>query len=236
MRTTRAIFRRELRSYFSSPIGYIYLVAFLVLVNWIFLRGFFLFGQASYRGLFTVLPWIFLLFVPAITMRLWAEERKLGTDELLMTLPITNTQAVSGKFLASFAFFSISVFLTTLLPITGLLIGRPDPGPIICGYVGTLLVGAAYLSIGMFASGLTDNQIAAFIIAIAISFALFIVGENIVIMTLPGFAAGLFRFLGLGSHFQSIARGVIDTRDLVYYFSVIGFFLFLNVRNLERSR
>lgn len=216
--------------------GYIYLVVFLVLVSWVFLRGFFLIGQASFRGLFVIIPWVFLLFVPAITMRLWAEERKLGTDELLMTLPITNAQAVFGKFLASFAFLSISVALTLILPLTGLMVGRPDPGPIVCGYLGTLLIGATYLAIGMFASNLTDNQIAAFVIGIFICFALFIIGENVVIMTLPGFVASLFRFLGLGAHFQSIARGVIDTRDVIYYLSCIGFFLFLNVRALETRR
>jgi ABC-2 type transport system permease protein len=216
--------------------GYIYLVVFLVLVSWVFLRGFFLIGQASFRGLFSILPWVFLLFVPAITMRLWAEERKLGTDELLMTLPITSSQAVCGKFLASLAFLAISVGLTLILPLTGFAIGNPDPGPIVCGYIGALLMGASYLAIGMFASNLTDNQIAAFVIGIFICFALFIIGENIVIMTLPGFIAGLFRFLGLGTHFQSIARGVIDTRDVIYYFSVIGFFLFLNVRTLETRR
>jgi ABC-2 type transport system permease protein len=216
--------------------GYIYLVVFLVLVSWVFLRGFFLMGQASFRGLFAILPWIFLLFVPAITMRLWAEERKLGTDELLMTLPITSVQAVYGKFLASLAFLAISVGLTLILPLTGFIIGDPDLGPIVCGYLGTLLMGACYLAIGMFASNLTDNQIAAFVIGIFICFAFFIVGENIVIMTLPGFLAGLFRFLGLGTHFQSIARGVIDSRDIIYYLSVIGFFLFLNVRTLEARR
>ncbi|MFQ5905142.1 MAG: ABC-2 transporter permease [bacterium] len=236
MATTRAIFRKELKSYFSSPVGYIYLVVFIVLVNWIFLRGFFLIGQASFRGLFTMLPWVFLLFIPAVTMRLWAEERKLGTDELLMTLPIANVQAVSAKFLASLAFVAISLALTLVLPLSGFFIGRPDPGPIICGYIGSLLVGGAYLSIGMFASNLTDNQVAAFVMGVLICFALFIIGENLVIMTLPATAAGLFRFLGLGAHFRSIARGVIDTRDLVYYFSVTVFFLFLNVRALETRR
>lgn len=236
MRTVGAIFRKEFKSYFSSPMGYIYLVVFLVLVSWVFLRGFFLIGQASFRGLFGILPWVFLLFVPAITMRLWAEERKLGTDELLLTLPITSGQAVCGKFLASLAFLTVSLALTLILPLTGMLVGDPDPGPIVCGYVGALLMGASYLAIGMLASNLTDNQIAAFVIGIFICFAFFIVGESIVTMTLPGFTAGLFRFLGLGGHYQSIARGVIDTRDIIYYFSVIGFFLFLNVRMLETRR
>jgi len=236
MNTTYAIFKREFKGYFSSPIAYIYLTAFIVLINWLFLRGFFLINQASLRSLFSILPWIFLLFVPAVTMRLWAEERKLKTLEILLTLPVRDVEVVLGKFLASYAFFAFSILLTFPLPITLAILGEPDGGQLIGGYLGILLLGGSYLAIGLFASSLTENQIIAFIIGILLCFILFIIGEQLVLFNLPGFLVPIFEFLGLGSHFESIGRGVIDTRDLIYYLSLIGFFLFLNIRSIETRR
>ncbi|MGA1868625.1 MAG: ABC transporter permease subunit [bacterium] len=236
MKNIIAIFKKEFASYFNSPIAYIYITAFLVFSSWIFFRGFFLIGQANMRAFFSLLPWIFLFFIPAITMRLWAEEKKLGTMEVLMTLPITDTEVVIGKFLAAFIFFAFSILLSFTIPLTLFFLGSPDIGPIIGGYLGALLMGGAYLSIGLFVSSLTENQIVAFILGIFFCFVLFIIGEDIVLMALPSTLASICSFLGLGYHFKSIGRGIIDTRDIIYYLSVIGFFLFLNIRSIESRK
>jgi ABC-2 type transport system permease protein len=236
MTKTIPIFRREFSSYFNSPIAFIYLTVFLGLSSWLFLKGFFIIGEASMRPFFSLIPWIFLFFVPAITMRLWAEEKKVGTMELLMTLPVTDAEAVLGKFLASFAFLGVSLALSLVLPIVVAALGDPDPGQIVGGYLGSVLIGAAYLSIGLFISSLTENQIVAFIVSVVAIFALFILGEDFVLFGVPDKIVPLFSFLGLGGHFNSISRGVVDSRDLLYYLSVIGFFLYLNVKAIEARR
>jgi ABC-2 type transport system permease protein len=231
-----AIFRKEFRGQFSSPAGFVFLIAFLVLSTWLFFRVFFIAGQATLRPFFSFMPWLFLFFVPAAAMRAWAEERKLGTDEILLTLPIRDWEAVLGKFLAGLAFLALAIALTFPLAITVSALGEPDPGPMIGGYLGLLLMGAAYLSIALFASSLTENQIVAFIVGITLSFALFIVGEDIVLIAVPQWLAPVLRYVGLGQHFASITRGVIDSRDIVYYLSVIGFFLYLNVKSVESRK
>ncbi len=228
------IFRRELKGYFNSPIAYICITVFLVLANGLFLRTFFIEGQASLRGFFALVPWIFLFFIPAVAMRLWAEEKKLGTFEMLMTLPVKNYEAVLGKYLAGFLLLFITLGLTITLPVTLAYLGQPDWGPVLGGYAGLLFMGGAYLAIGIFASSVTVNQIVAFILGIAISFGLFIMGEGIVLFSLPEPLVPIFEFMGLNTHFLSIARGVIDSRDIIYYMSVISLFLFLTVRAIER--
>nr|HPQ41838.1 ABC transporter permease [bacterium] len=164
-----AIFKREFRSYFDSPVAYIFITVFLVLTGWLFFSSFFIVNYASLRGFFDILPWMFLFFVPAVTMRLWSEEKKLGTMELLMTLPVKDSDVVIGKFFASYAFMSLTVLLTFPLVISVSTLGNPDSGPIIGGYLGAILMGGAYLSIGMFASSLNENQIIAFILGVVIS-------------------------------------------------------------------
>lgn len=226
------IFRKEFKTFFISPIAYIFIVVYLVVTNFLFFQSFFLINQADMRSYFSILPWIFLLFVPAITMRSWAEEKKLKTLELLLTWPISDFQAVAGKFLASFSFLAITILLSISVPITVSLLGSPDLGPIIGGYIGALLMGAAYLAIGLWISSFTENQIVAFILGVVITFALFIVGNPFVTMAAPSMLIPVLNYIGLGNHFQSIERGVLDTRDILYYFSVIGFFLFLNVQTL----
>jgi ABC-2 type transport system permease protein len=230
------IFKREFGSYFNSPIAFIYLTVFLGLSSWLFLKGFFLISEASMRSFFALIPWLFLFFVPAITMRLWAEERKVGTMELLMTLPITSTEAVLGKFLASFVFLLVSLALSFILPLVVGILGDPDPGQIFGGYLGAVLIGAAFLSIGLFISSLTENQIVAFIVSVVAIFGLFILGEDFVLFGVPDRLVSVFSFLGLGGHFDSVSRGVVDTRDIIYYFSVIGFFLYLNVKSIEARK
>lgn len=230
------VYRRELRSYFNSPIAYIFIVVFLLLSSWLFFRGYFLYAQADLRPFFTLLPWIFLFFVPAVSMRLWAEERKLKTAELLLTLPVRDEQVILGKFLAGLTLIAITVLLEFPLVILTAQLGDVDPGPVVGGFVGSLFLGGAYLSIGLFLSSLTDNQIVAFILGVVVCFAFFIVGENLVLVTAPASLAPLLQSLGLGAHFQSIGRGVIDSRDVVYYLSVIVFFLFLNRLSLVERK
>lgn len=189
------------------------------------------------RGFFSVMPWMYLFFVPAVTMKLWAEERKLGTVEILMTLPIKDFEVVLGKFLASFALLGVTILLSFSLPIAVASLGDPDGGPIVGGYIGLLLMGAAYLSIGLFASTLTENQIIGFIVGIALCFVLLIIGQEFVLFRIPSpWLASFFRYLGLGTHFSSILRGVIDSRDLIYYFSLIGFFLYLSTLRVQMQK
>lgn len=236
MKIVSAICRKEFKSYFASPTAYVFMSIFLILNGWLFFRTFFFEGQASMRYFFGLLPWIFLFLVPAVTMKLWAEERSSGTMELLMTLPVKDYEVVLGKFLACFSFLAMTIFMSFPVPLIVYYFGNPDPGPLIGGYLGALFLGAAYLSIGLFASGLTRNQIVAFIIGIALCFGLFIIGEGIVLGALPTFLVPIFEYIGLGSHFDSIGRGIIDSRDVVYYLSVVSLFLFLNVRTIESRK
>lgn len=232
MKNIFTLFKRELASYFNSPIAYIFAAIFLIISNWLFFQNFFLLKQATMRNYFQLLPWIFLFLAPAITMRIWSEEKKSGTIELLLTLPIRDWEAVLAKFLSALAFLMIVVSLSLSIPITIYQLGTVDFGPIIGGYLGAFLMGATYLAIGIFASALTKNQIVAFLLDLAICFGLFIIGESFVISSAGGLAP-ILKYLGIGSHFENISRGVIDSRDLVYYLSLIFIFLWLNVRNLE---
>jgi ABC-2 type transport system permease protein len=236
MEIISAICKKEFKSYFVSPIAYVFIVVYLVVTNFLFFQGFFLMNQADMRNYFGVLPWIFLFFVPAITMRSWAEEKKVKTLELLLTWPVSDWEVVAGKFLASFCLLAVVILCSLTVPITVMLLGKPDLGPIIGGYAGTFLMGAAYLAIGLWISSLTENQIVAFILGVVVTFILFIIGEPFVTMLSPSFCAPLFTYLGLGRHFESVGRGVIDSRDIIYYLSITGFFLFLNVRSFARRK
>lgn len=220
-------------SYFNSPIAYIFIGVFLVVGNWLYFKNFFLIGQVSMRAYFDLLPWIFLFLSPAITMRLWAEEKKTGTVEFLLTLPVTDWQVVLAKFFSSLAFVFIALMLTTTLPITLAILGNMDWGPIIGGYLGALFLGGAYLSLGLFISSLTKNQIIAFILGLVACFMAFIIGADFVLIGAPRFAVPIMKFLGLGSHFYSIAKGVIDSKDIIYYGSFIFIFLWLNARVIQ---
>ncbi|RJP57997.1 MAG: ABC transporter [Candidatus Auribacter fodinae] len=236
MRIIAAIAKKEFKSYFVSPVAYVLITIFLILSNWLFFNMYFLDKEASMRVFIARMPWIFLFFVPAVTMRVWAEEKKMGTMEMLMTLPVKDYEAVIGKFLASFAFLAVCIALTISVPMTVSYTGDPDWGPIIGGYIGTILMGTAFLSLGLFISSLTENQIVAFILSLLVSFIFLIVGEHFVLYAIPNAIVPLFEYLGFGSHFMSISRGVIDSRDLIYYFSFIFFFLFLNVKSLESRK
>jgi len=233
LKTIYILFKKELMSYFNSPIAYIFIAVFLIVSNWLFFNSFFLIGQASMRNYFSLLPWIFLFLSPAITMRLWSEEKKSGTIEFLLTLPVTDWQIVLAKFFSALIFMFTALLLSLSLPITMALLGDIDSGPIIGGYLGALFLGGAYLAIGLFISSLTKNQIIAFILSLVACFAAFIVGADFILAGAPQFAAVVMKFLGLGSHFYNIAKGVIDSKDIIYYCSFIFIFLWLNVRIIE---
>ena len=220
-------------SYFNSPIAYIFIGVFLVVGNWLFFKSFFLIGQVSMRGYFDLLPWIFLFLSPAITMRLWSEEKKSGTIEFLLTLPVTDWQVVWAKFLGALSFLFISLLLTFTIPISMATLGNIDWGPVVGSYLGSLFLGGSYLALGLFISSLTKNQIIAFILALVGSFAAFMLSAEFVLMGAPNFLAPILKFLGLGSHFYNIAKGVIDSKDIIYYCSFIFIFLWLNVKVIE---
>jgi ABC-2 type transport system permease protein len=236
MKNIFAITRKELKSYWNSPIAYIYVTVFLALVSWLFFENFFLQGQASLRDFFGLLPMAFVLFVPAITMRLWAEEKKLGTIELLMTLPLRDHEVVLGKFLAAFAFLSITILLSLPLAIIVGALGNPDPGPIIGGYIGSLLMGAAFLAMGIFFSGLTENQIIALITSFLVAILLLLLDSTVVLSRLPQAIVPAIDFLGVRAHFESIERGVIDSRDILYFATITFFFLFLNTKTIQSRK
>ena len=232
MKAIWIIARREYAAYFTSPIAYVYLVTFLVVTCWIFFRTFFLIGQADMRVFFSVMPWIFLFFVPAAAMGKWAEERKQGTLEILFTLPLRDRDVVLAKFAAGLALIATALLLTLPLALSVAGIGDLDWGPVIGGYLGLLFLGGAFLSIGLCASAFTENQIIAFITGVAACFVLLMAGTPLVSGG-AGAAAGVLSYMGLGSHFESISRGVVDSRDVVYYLSVIGFFLYVNLKIIE---
>lgn|SRR5512140_674451 len=228
------IFRRELRSYFNSPVAYVVIVVFLAIVGWFFTSNLFLMNVASMRVVFELVPLVFLFFVPAITMRLLAEERKSGTLELLTTKPVTDAEIVIAKFLAAWALLAAALVPTLLYLITMMSLGSIDVGPVIAGYIGLLLMGGAYIAIGIFASSLTENQIIAFITSFLIVLALFLMDK--VLMYVPEGLASTLEFLAVDYHFSNIARGVIDSRDIIYFASLLGFSLLLATVSLERRK
>ncbi len=228
------LFKKELASYFNSPIAYIFIAVFLVTGNWLFFNSFFLVGEASMRNYFNLLPWFFLFLAPALTMRLWAEEKKSGTIEFLLTLPVTDWQVVLAKFFGALTFMFIALLLTLSIPITIASMGNLDWGVIIGSYLGSLFLGGAYLALGLFISSLTKNQIIAFVLGLVASFAAFIVGADFVLAGAPQFAVPIIQFLGLGTHFNNISMGVIDTKDIVYYISFIFLFLWLNAKVISK--
>jgi ABC-2 type transport system permease protein len=226
---------KELKSFFNSPVAYVILTLFLLIAGWFFSAGLFLLNQAELRDLFSaVIPLAYLFFIPAITMRLIAEEKKSGTLELLVTLPVRDSEIILGKFFASLLLLATALFLTFAYPMTLASLGDPDGGAIMGGYFGLLLMGAGYLAIGVFTSGLTQNQIVAFITGFVIIFVFFMLDK--VIVFFPGAVASILEYLSMTYHLDNIARGIIDTRDLIYFASVVTVFLFLAVRTLESRR
>lgn len=232
-----AIFKREFKGYFNSLMAYFFIVVFLGVVNFIFIWFILLpSGQARMQEYFEFFIYGLWIFVPAVTMRIWAEEKKLGTDELLLTLPVKDHEAVLGKYLAALAFLAFVLLLSLTIPLSVAFLGDPDPGPIIGGYIGLLLLGAAFVAVGTAISSMTENQFIAFLLTVLVCVALLAVEELMAMLPLPGFVAFMVQFLDVGKHFDSIGRGVIDSRDIIFYLSVIAFFLFLNIRSVESRK
>jgi ABC-2 type transport system permease protein len=218
MRHALCIGRKEFNAYFTSPIAYIVIAIFLLVTGWFFFSTFFLLNQANLRNFFGLLPIIFAFVVPAVTMRLFAEEFHIGSYETLLTLPVRFNDVILGKFVAAVAFVAAMLVPTLAYPVTVAALGALDWGPVIGGYVGALFLGAAFAAVGLFASALTRNQIVAFIIGLAICFSLTLVDQ--VAFFLPPGVSLVFSHLAADVHFQNIAKGIIDTRDLVYFLSV----------------
>lgn len=228
------IYKRELRSYFNSPVAYVVIMVFLAILGWFFTSNLFLMNVASLRVVFELVPLIYLFFVPAITMRLLAEEKKAGTLELLTTKPVRDIEIVIGKFLAAWTLLAATLAPTLLYLITIMSLGKVDIGPVITGYIGLLLMGGVYISIGLLASSLTENQIIAFITSFLLVFILFILDK--ILIYVPDTFASTLEFLSMDYHFSNIVRGVIDSRNLIYFGSLLGFSLFLATVSLERRK
>jgi ABC-2 type transport system permease protein len=219
MRQIVHILNKELRDYFISPIAYIVISIFLLVTGWFFFTTFFLYNQADLRNFFNLLPIIFSFIIPAITMRLFSEELNVGSYEILLTLPVTFTDIIIGKFLAGVVFVVVALIPTLSYPICIAFLGQLDWGPVVGGYVGAILLGAAFTAVGLFASSLTRNQIIAFIFGMLICFSLTLVDK--MLFFFPESLLRVIGYLGADVHFKNIAKGIIDSRDIVYFLSVI---------------
>lgn len=228
------ISRREIRTYFNSPVAYIAVTVFAIITGYLFFTQLFLEKQADLRGFFNIMPLLFMFLGPAITMRLLADEKSTGTLELLITMPVRDWQVVVGKFLAAMALLCSALALTLVFAITVRTLGPLDRGPAIGGYIGLTLMGGAYVAIGVMTSAFTRNSIIAFIVSFAICFVLYLIGK--VTQFVPQSLQSLTTFLSIDSHFENISRGVVDSRDVLYYLSVIGVSLLLATLSLESRR
>ncbi len=214
-----ALAKKELYSYFYSPIAYVVMVIYLAFAGWFFFSRFFLFGQLELRSYFDTAPLLLMFLAPAVTMRLLAEEINTGSYEMLMTLPLTETEMLLGKYLAALIFLGLTLAATLCYPLTLATLGRLDWGPVIGGYLGLIFLGAAYLAVGLFTSSLTRNQIVAFLLGLAICSILFL--SDKILMFLPAPLVGLFEYLGVEYHFEGFTRGVIDSKDVIYFGSIV---------------
>ena len=242
MNAMLAIMRRELRSYFLTPVAYVFIVIFLILTSTFtfYLGGFYERGQADLAPFFNFHPWLYLFLVPALSMRLWAEERKSGSIELLMTLPVEIWQAVTGKFLAAWAFTGLALALTFPIWITVNYLGDPDNGVIVAAYIGSLLMAGGFLAVGSCISAATKNQVIAFILAVVACFLLLLAGFPLVLDIFSAWApqplVDAIASLSFLTHFSSISKGVIDLRDLVYFGLLIGVMLYANAIVLQLTK
>ena len=232
MRNILAIAKRELRGYFASPVAFVFIVIFLLLAGFFtfMVAGFFERGEANLQTFFAWHPWLYLFLVPAVGMRMWSEERRLGTIELLLTMPITPWEAIVGKFLASWAVVGLALILTFPVWITVNYLGNPDNGVIVGGYIGSFLMAGAYLAISAMTSAMTRNQVVSFILAVVISLFLILAGwppvTNMLVSWASGWLVDGIAAFSVMTHFESIQKGVLDSRDLLYFLSMMVFCLF----------
>ena len=241
MKQVKPIFKREFAGYFRTPVAYVFLIAFLVTsVALAFSRfgGFFQSGVASLDTYFGFYPWLYLVLVPAVGMRLWSEEKRSGTAELLFTLPVTTLEAVIGKFLAGWAFLSLAVLLSFPMALTIGYLGHPDWGVVATTYLGAILMAGGYLGVCTLTSALTKNQVVSFVISLVVCAVLVFLGYSGFTSFLEGFlpvgAAGAISNFSFMTHFNPMVRGIVDAKDVVFFLSLMGFTLFLNVVALER--
>lgn len=228
------ISRREIRTYFNSPVAYIVVTVFTLITGYLFFTQLFVERQAELRGFFGIMPLMFMFTIPAVTMRLLADEKGSGTLEMLITMPVRDWEVVLGKFLAAMALLAVSLGLTLVFAITVKLLGPLDRGPVIGGYLGLLLMGGAYVAIGVMTSAFTRNSIVAFIAAFGISFGLYVLGR--LTQFVPQSLQPVVSYLSIDGHFENIGRGVIDTRDVIYYVSVMAVCLLLATTSLESRK
>lgn len=242
MRNINVIVARELRSYFSTPLAYIFIVIFLVLTSALtfYIGNFFERGQASLDSFFLFHPWLYLFLIPSLSMRLWAEENKSGSLELLMTLPISTTQAVMGKFLAAWIFSGVALLLTFPIWLTVNLLGSPDNGAILAGYIGSFLMAGAYLAVGSCISAATKNQVIAFVIAMAVCFLYCMSGLPLVLefvrTLMPEFIATMVSSLSFMTHFDAMSKGVFSLKDIAFFFSTMTVWLYATVMVIDLKR
>jgi ABC-2 type transport system permease protein len=228
------IAKREIRTYFDSPVAYIVVTFFVLLFGFLFFQGLFLEKQADMRGIYSLAPLMFCFFAPAVTMRLLAEEKGSGTIELLITMPVRDWQVVLGKWLASLALLLATMGLLAVFAISVARLGPLDKGAAVAAYFGLFLMGASYLAVGVMASSFARNQVAAFIVSLAICFALFLFGK--VLSFMPEKLRPLFAYLSTDTHFDNFSKGVVDSRDVIYYASLIVVSLFVATTSLESRK
>jgi ABC-2 type transport system permease protein len=235
MNYTKIIAAKELKSYFTSPAAYILLSIFLLIAGWFFANPLFLINQAELRTLFNIIPWIFIVLIPATTMGLLAKERETGTIELISTFPMEKYSIVMGKFFASVGMISLALLFTLVHLFTITYLGTNiDFGAIFCGYFGLILLAGMYSAIGIFASSITKNQIVAFILSFFIVLVLYLIQFTLIFI--PDWLAGFLQYISIGYHFSNLSKGVIDTRNIIYFLSMTALFLKLAITILESKK
>jgi ABC-2 type transport system permease protein len=224
MRNIIILAKKELMGYFNSLIAYTVIVVFLLISGYLFVSPLFVMKEATIKHFISLMPMLYLFFIPAVTMRLFSEEIKSGTIEILFTQPVEDHEILLGKYLASLIFLIIALACTVFYSLSLLFVGSPDFGRIVSSYIGLVLLGGAFISAGIFASALTKNQIISFIVTFVVCFMFFMMGK--ITALVPPVFANIIDYAGIDSHYENIARGIIDTRDIIYYFSIITFFLY----------
>ncbi|MGB9707184.1 MAG: ABC transporter permease [Microgenomates group bacterium] len=232
----KALFKKEISYYLNNPLGYIILILFAIFANFLFVKDIFVLGSASMRSFFGILPWLFLVFIPSLSMRIFSEEKRINTIEVLLTLPVSETQIVLAKFFALLTLATISLVLTLSLPISLYFLTKINLIEILVGYFGSLLLAAAFISLSMFFSNTSKNQVVAFLLSVLTIFFLLVLSTDYFSSVLPKIIQDFLIYFSPVFHLQNFAKGVIDLRSLFYFFSLIFLFLFLTIIDLEKRK